>query len=310
MGDPNGDIRRGRSGWLLLAAWVAGGLVFVLAVAGAVAVGLRSRAPVLTAQSPGPVATAFGTLFLRDPEAGYVATASDGTHGCVGQGQFADLKPGAPIEIRAGATVVATGKLNGGVGYDRICHFSWAAVGVPLGLGSYQVAMEGRGAVDVFEEELDFAIALQVAPPDGQLESWTGQVSRPGPIPTGTGFSKTVTGDIWLLVPDGDFDWFARCTGTGVNADLPGADVVLSRAGTTVGSAKLERGFAYATGICIIGWSLNLDAPPSAGQYTLTLTGHGSVNVEFVAAGPLVIDVVLDDSGQIRFCGPHDPIAC
>ena len=309
MGDGHGATSF-RSGMLLVGAWLAGGLVFVLAVAAA---GLLAR-PHADIGHDSPLGiTAFGTLFLSDPEADYDPVSGSPGRACVGQGSFADLKPGAPVAIRAGGRVVATGSLNGGIAYDGICHFSWAATGVPTGLVSYQVVMDGRGSVDVDEEALAVEVPLQVEAPLGQLTLRSVDAGLPFPFPAGSGLPSFVAGALILPFPDGQVSTFAACTGTGVNADVvPGAELVLRRDGTPIGSVKLGPGVALRPTLCVFNWIMMLSGPPAPGEFTVGLAGHGAVPVELGSAGglPVAVQLVLDGSGQLRRCEQRDFTRC
>jgi len=115
-----------RRPWLRIL--LAFGLIVAFAATVTLGIWFVTRTWPVTDPQPGasarPTVTAFGTLDLYDATVDW-----DGNMPCQGSGRYADVQAGAEVVISSPTgEVLATGRLNGGVGVGGGCGFSWAVV--------------------------------------------------------------------------------------------------------------------------------------------------------------------------------------
>ncbi|GAB2582715.1 hypothetical protein [Microlunatus antarcticus] len=149
---PAARRRVGRPGPALVSAFVAGGVLLVLALGFGVL--LLSAPPQVRAPAPGPTSTAApqtttvaGWVRLDDR-----ATA---THDCEGQGRHADIAEGTAVVVSdQTGTELGDGTLTPYGSQGSVCSYTFSISGVPVDADTYTFAVGDRSPVVISAAEL------------------------------------------------------------------------------------------------------------------------------------------------------------
>ncbi|MFE4501722.1 hypothetical protein ACFRFQ_17865 [Rhodococcus sp. NPDC056743] len=133
--------------------WVLVGAVGTMAVGGFIA---GAIALVNKTTKPGSFAIT-GTMSLSSSDAQRIGS------GCVGDGGYDDIRPGAEVKVtdEAGKTL-ATGRLEGGETSNGECVLPFTVSGVPAGSTFYQVEISHRGGLTYSEAEAREPLAFSL----------------------------------------------------------------------------------------------------------------------------------------------------
>jgi hypothetical protein len=247
--------------------------------------------------STGPTITAFGTLALFDPVAGFDRIHDGVVRVCEGSGANADVRPGAEITVKAGS-IVRTGRVVGGLAYGDTCRFTWAVTKVPSGFGRYQISVPDRGMIEVAEADLANEIWVYINAPSRDLTTTPPPGAGSGQLPFA---GQVVVGTLVLIDEAGPFATGSPCRGTGLNADIgPATAVVLSQDGVRLANSGLVAGIGSDASECRFAFFAGSERLMPQRPFTLSIAGHGSVEIqpELVGFG-LVAIIVLDESGRL-----------
>jgi len=97
----------------------------------------------------------MGTLTLTD------ALTADSS--CLGQGDYADIRPGTGVTVRdAAGLVIGLGTLEASTSTPGRCFYPFSVQEVPAGMKFYSVEIARRGAFQYTEEEAGYTICLSL----------------------------------------------------------------------------------------------------------------------------------------------------